>query len=144
MKRDEALAPLSHDHHEALYRALRLRRATGEDAAAVREDVLSFWSERGARHFRIEEEILLPGCAHRVDPASAAVAQVLTDHVWIRARIDRLEAGRLDLDQMRELGERLDAHIRHEERVLFPMIEESVDPAELGALGAAIEDAERS
>src|SRR5215208_2861757 len=141
MKRDEALALLSRDHHQALARALRLRRATSDDAADVGGDVLAFWTGQGARHFRIEEEILLPACAHRIDPARAEVARVLTDHVWIRARMDRLEAGDLDLDRMHELGKRLDAHVRHQDRVLFPLIEESLEPTELLALGAAIADA---
>ena len=57
--------------------------------------------------------------------------------------MNRLETGDLDLDGMHELGKRLDAHIRHEERVVFPLIEESLEAAELDALGAAIADAER-
>jgi hemerythrin-like domain-containing protein len=144
VKRDDALTPLSRDHHQALARALRLRRATADDAADVREDVLRFWADHGARHFRVEEDVLLPGCAHRIDPEVPEVARVLTDHVWIRARMHDLAARDLDLGELHELGKRLEAHVRHEERVLFPLIESSLEPAELTALGAAVADAERS
>lgn len=60
--------------------------------------------------------------------------------MWIRERIDR--ATELDLAEIRELGERLEKHVRHEERVLFPAIEEALDDRELSALGARIEEAE--
>lgn len=43
---------------------------------------------------------------------------------------------------LRELGERLEHHIRSEERVLFPMIEEALPVDELERLGAAFARAE--
>ena len=42
------------------------------------------------------------------------VVTVLTDHVWIRERMARW----LDLAGVHRLGERLAAHVRHEERAL--------------------------
>ena len=38
----------------------------------------------------------------------------------------------------------LNDHVRHEERVLFPLIEESLPPAELEALAQRIDEAEHS
>ena len=43
---------------------------------------------------------------------------------------------------LRELGERLESHIRFEERVLFPMIEEALPVYELERLGAEFARAE--
>jgi iron-sulfur cluster repair protein YtfE (RIC family) len=43
---------------------------------------------------------------------------------------------------LRELGGRLESHIRFEERVLFPMIEAALPVDELGCLGAAFARAE--
>ena len=43
------------------------------------------------------------------------------------------------LAALRELGERLESHIRHEERVLFPMIEEALPMEELEQLATAVE-----
>ena len=142
MKRDPALVALSHDHHHALHQAMLMRRATADDVAAVRDEVLAFWAEEGARHFRIEEEVLLPAFAAAGDPRDEAVVTVLTDHVWIRERLDRLAATELDLAGVHELGERLHAHIRHEERVLFPLIERTLGADALAALGRRIAAAE--
>ena len=43
---------------------------------------------------------------------------------------------------LRELGERLESHIRFEEPVLFPLIEEALPVDELERLGAAFALAE--
>jgi hemerythrin-like domain-containing protein len=142
MKRDPGLAELSRDHHQALFRAMRMKRATASDLDEVREDVLAFWRDHGARHFQIEEEVLLPAFAASGDPEDEAVVRVLVDHVWIRERMDRLAENELDPAGLNELGERLEHHVRHEERVLFPMIESALDPATLGALGRRIAEAE--
>jgi hypothetical protein len=45
MKRDPALISLSGDHHQALWVALRLRRATAETEADVRADT-PLWAPR--------------------------------------------------------------------------------------------------
>lgn len=142
MKRDPGLAELSRDHHQALYRAMRLKRATEGDFDELREDVLAFWRDHGAKHFRIEEEILLPAFATNADPGDEAVVRVLVDHVWIRERMGRLAANGLDLAGLHELGDRLEGHVRHEERVLFPMIEAALESAALETLGRRITEAE--
>ena len=142
MKRDPSLAELSRDHHQALYRAMRMKRATEGDLREVREDVLAFWTDHGAKHFRIEEEVLLPAFATSADPQDEAVVRVLVDHVWIRERMDRLAKNELDPAGLHELGERLEHHVRHEERVLFPMIESALEPDTLEALGRRIAEAE--
>ena len=144
MKRDRALVALSHDHHQALFQAQRMRRATPEDLDSVRHAALAFWMEDGSKHFRIEEEVLLPAFATVHDPADEAVARVLVDHVWIRAQMTALAEERLDLDEVHALGECLDAHVRHEERVLFPMIERALDPDALAILGRQIAAAEEA
>lgn len=145
MKRTDALQPLSRDHHRALEVALRLRRATPEDADAIRTSFLEFWREHGALHFRVEEDVLLPAIAHRVEPSDPAVVRVLTDHVGIRRRASDLEeADPPDADELRALGRALNDHVRHEERVLFPLIEEALTEAELESLTQRVEEAERS
>ena len=142
MKRDPALEALSRDHHQALYRAMRMQRATADDLAEVRDDVLEFWRADGAKHFRIEEEVLLPAFATRGDPGDEAVVRVLVDHVWIRERMERLAEDALGPDDVHELGARLEQHVRHEERVLFALIERVLDPEALSALGKRVAAAE--
>ena len=145
MKRDEALTPLSHDHHQALHQALRLKRAERSGAAEALRGLVEFFDSQGALHFRVEEEVLLPAFVRDggADPADVAITRVLTDHLWIRARIAALREGREPSPAaLRELGERLDEHVRHEERVLFPAIEEALSPEQLRRLGEAVAAAE--
>jgi iron-sulfur cluster repair protein YtfE (RIC family) len=142
MKRSEALALLSRDHHQGLFVALQLRRADNDTAAQAREAFLSFFEQEGARHFRAEEEVLLPAYARHVEPDEPAVVRVLVEHVDLRRRAQDLAGGaEWDVAELRELGERLEGHIRHEERVLFPMIEGALPPEELERLAVAVERA---
>jgi hemerythrin-like domain-containing protein len=139
VKRSQELSPLSRDHHQGLFAALKLTRAKTEDAAAAREAFVEFWNSEGRNHFAIEEDLLLPAFARHVPADHESIVRVLVEHVDIRRRAQDLG----DLDELHELGARLRAHIRHEEDVLFPLIEETLPHDELVALGAAIEAAER-
>src|SRR5215210_6651064 len=91
MKRSHALAPLSRDHHVGLVAAQTLGRATGETLASAREDFLAFWESDGQRHFRVEEEVLLPRFARGGEAGHDAVVRVLVEHVEIREAALRLE-----------------------------------------------------
>jgi hypothetical protein len=143
MKRSEALRTLSHQHHQGLFAALQLKRARQETAAAARTAFLDFFEREGARHFRIEEELVLPAYARHAEFNEPPIVRVLTEHVDLRRRGQELEAGAgLDPAALRELGERLESHIRFEERVLFPMIEDALPADELERLAGAIERAE--
>ena len=137
MKRDPALTPLSHDHHQALHQALKLKRADESNVREALRGMVEFFEGHGSLHFRAEEEVLLPAYVRHggADPADDAIVRVLTDHVWIRARVAALrDAADPPVDDVRELGERLDAHVRHEERVLFPAIEAALSADQLEAL----------
>jgi hemerythrin-like domain-containing protein len=145
MKRHESLIPLSRDHHQALHRALKLKRADEAGAAEAVRDVLEFFDGHGALHFRVEEEVLFPYFVRvgGADPSDEAIVRPLTDHVWIRARVAALrEEAAPTVIELHQLGERLDDHIRYEERVLFPAIEEALTAEQLAELGRAVAAAE--
>lgn len=142
MKRAEALRPLSREHLAALLTAKKLREATGLDEAAGA--FLDFWHGDGIRHFRIEEDVLLPAWAVHAEVDRDGVARMLGDHLAIRREALRLEAGDATLEEARALGQFLHDHVRFEERELFPKVEEALDPAALSSLAAAIEEAEGS
>jgi hemerythrin-like domain-containing protein len=144
MKRSDFLHSLSRDHHQGLSAALRLKRATSASADEARQRFLDFWQAEGRGHFQVEEEVLLPAYARHGAVDDPAVVRVLTEHVELRRRALELEMDeRADLDQLHELGQRLERHIRHEERVLFPKIEVAMPEDELSDLAEAIERAER-
>jgi iron-sulfur cluster repair protein YtfE (RIC family) len=145
MKRSEFLQTLSRGHHHGLHVALLLRRATTASAAETRRAFLEFWRMEGRQHFRAEEDVLLPAYARHRPVDNPAVARVLTEHVDLRRRAAEVEAGDSpSLPELHELGARLEQHIRHEERVLFPAIEAALPQAELEELALALERAEGS
>lgn len=134
---------LSHQHHQGLFAALQLKRARNETVAEARRAFLDFFEREGARHFRAEEELLLPAYARHTAVEAPEIVRVLTEHVDLRRRGQDLAAGAdPDPAALRELGELLERHIRFEERELFPMIEAALPDDELSQLGAAFARAE--
>jgi hemerythrin-like domain-containing protein len=144
MKRSAALAPLSRDHHHGLFAGLKLTRATDRDAAEAAAAFLAFWQAEGRRHFQIEEDLLLPSFARHGAADDPAVVRTLVEHVDLRRRAQDLERGEPPLEALHELGRRLSAHIRAEENVLFPLIEQTLPAGALDDLGQAIAAAERA
>ena len=141
MKRDPALARLSRDHHQALAVALELRRGADADAAAAR--FARFWREHGNHHFRVEEDVLFPAWAEAASGyREELVLRALREHHLIRTDARRVLAGEGELESLRELGERLNSHVRFEERELFAAIEASLTRAQLDRLADEVERAE--
>lgn len=140
MKRAAALQPLSREHLGALLAAKKLTEA--DDLEAARAAFLGFWEEDGRRHFRIEEEVLLPAWSLHAEIDEAGVRRMLDEHLAIRREALRLAGGEGSLEQVRSLGALLHDHVRFEERELFPAIEAALDIEILDQLGKAIEAAE--
>lgn len=139
MKRHEALQSLSRDHHRALFVAQRMRRA--EDARAAAAEFEEFFKGHGQRHFQIEEQVLLPLWARLGAVDRQAAARLADEHLSIRTRALEL-AESPDLEAVHDLGVELDAHVRFEERQLFPAIERDLDDEALAALARAVAEAE--
>ena len=134
MKRSAALIPLSHDHHVALEVSLVLRRATRDTATDAVARLRALMATGLDRHFTIEEEVLLP--ALPADERSPGFAdRVRAEHRLIR---EAVAAGHDDPETARATGVLLHDHIRFEERELFPLVEEHLQPPVLARLGAAI------
>jgi Hemerythrin HHE cation binding domain len=142
MKRAEALRPLSREHLVALLASKKLREA--EELEEARRAFLDFWHDEGAHHFRVEEEVLLPGWAMHAEVDGEGVRRMLDEHLAIRREALRLEAGEATLDEARELGRLLHDHVRFEERRLFPLVEADMDATDLARLAGAIEAAQET
>ena len=135
MKRHQLLIPLSHDHHHALVEARRLRRAAdrADDPSGPATTFLRFFRTSSVPHFREEEETLFPLVVD-VEEARELLVQALLDHQHLYALVAALETGDDIRATMRELGERLEAHVRLEEQALFPLIERVAAAALEGAM----------
>lgn len=119
MKRDPRLRGLSSEHHQALVLARSLQRSstwTPDDGAKLSR---RFEAELEP-HFRVEEEVLLP--ALRRAGAGVVADTIEADHAFLRANVAAARAG--DAQAAQALGERLQAHVRFEERELLPACEE--------------------
>ena len=147
MKRHPSLRPFSDDHHQGLVNARRLRRATSRDGASsvdTARDFLDFWQTDTSRHFRKEEEVLLPVLArYRGDLGERPILQMLIQHARIRGLAmqlrDELEQDMIQEDTLRNLGEQLEAHIRLEEREVFPLIEKTLPEHALKEVASRLE-----
>ena len=139
MKRSKALRSLSRDHHKALSVALDLRRF--QDVGQASGRFLEFWPD-GALHFRIEEEVLLPYWELLGTVNAEAVARLSAEHRALRAAALEVSAGTASLSSLRNLGAKLAAHVRFEERELFPIIEADLGEHELETLARVVAEAE--
>lgn len=127
MKRDYRLRGLSSEHHHALVLArwVRSRRAP-EWSAGAGEALGKRFAAELAPHFAVEEEILLP--ALLATGAGELVDRTLADHAALRGLSERAAKG--DGEAAAAFASRLTAHVRFEERELFPACERLL-PAEV-------------
>jgi hemerythrin-like domain-containing protein len=149
MKRHPALIPLSRDHHDGLVQAVRLLRRAAADGdasarlAAAREFVDFFRNEERV-HLRDEEEELFRLFLRYVQSRPAPLHEARIQHVQLEGLARKLEiavaAGIAHRETLDAAGELLEAHIRLEERQLFPLIEELVPDDEPGRLGLPSRD----
>jgi len=147
MKRHPSLRPFSDDHHKCLVNARQLRKAAsgeGANSADTARNFLDFWQRDTSRHFRKEEEVLLPVLArYGGDLGERPIRQMLTQHARIRGLAmqlsDEFEQDEIREDTLRNLGEQLEAHIRLEERDVFPLIEETLPEHALQEVTARLE-----
>lgn len=142
MRRSAALTPLSRDHHDALVIAMALTRAGDATARSSAMLFADFIGEHEARHFALEESLLLPALPAG-DRGRLLCERVLADHRYLQGTAEQLRLARVEpsAELVHLLGARLRAHVQLEERELFPYLEEALDSAALEQIGAQIADA---
>jgi hemerythrin superfamily protein len=123
MKRSPFLQPLSREHHTALSLAKSCERAARSgDAALVGQAcqrVIQEFSRELDRHFRFEEHSLLP--LLQSPETQRLVQRTLADHRQLQGLLDGLQQN--DAEALDSFGKCLLAHVRFEERELYPVIE---------------------
>lgn len=148
MKRTPELSELSRDHHHGLVHAHRLQKAAaGEEEHPVGKTAvafLDFWQRDTSTHFRKEEEVLLPVMVrYGEDISREPLIEMLLQHARIRGLVmrlgDEVANGDPSPETLREIGSLLEEHIRLEERVVFPLVEESLPAEALAEVAARLE-----
>lgn len=122
MKRSPALQSLSREHHAALKLVRACERAVeaGQLDETCRRVVTAFANELEP-HFLVEESELLPLLAGA--EMRELAERTLAEHAELRALAKELRQ-RCDADVLQRFGRGLAAHVRFEERELFPALEE--------------------
>lgn len=147
MKRDRNLHPLSWDHHGALTSVVFTRKQikSGADPAKLEQtarEFLVFHAEHLIPHFRHEEERVLPRYVRYVSLEDQDVIRLLREHVHLHRLIDdvrlALETKSDLVAPLTALTDQLEAHVRFEERELFPKVEAALTPQELEEIGRSL------
>jgi hemerythrin-like domain-containing protein len=142
MKRNIQLQPLSRQHHNGLLASLLLKKGLGKKAAL--EELTNFihfiWADELEIHFRQEETVLLPALAGNKDFPHELTDKLLEDHRYLAGIAQSIQSGSIDEEAIAQFAQRLEQHIRFEEREFFPRAEEVLNESELKAIGAQLED----
>lgn len=92
------------------------------------------YADKFGRHFLDEEKILgiVKGKNHLIDTISG---EIFKEHSILRKLFDSVDTA--GLDSLDEIAEILEHHIRKEERILFPLIQQHCDEDLLKKVTAA-------
>jgi len=144
-RRHESLIPLSREHHYGLMLCMRIHRGLplhNQDEMWVREKAVQaaqFFETEMAAHFKAEETALFPAM-RSLTGTSVLLGELLAEHrklEAIAARLDGAEIAKL-VDVLGEFADLLEAHIRKEERELFPLYETQMSPEMAAEIGQEI------
>ncbi len=141
MKRITELHKLSADHHLGLVIARRAKLAVeGKEGYTVP----GIWAEIEKKfpvelepHFKIEEDYLVP--AMEVAGEGAMIARLKEDHVLLRAAVK--PGAERTAEALKAFAERLEKHIRFEERELFESAQDRLGSDVFEAIEEACKEA---
>ena len=111
------------------------------DLQVMKDFILRGWSAELFEHFRLEEEILLPA----LPPVlfnSCHKNRLFLEHEAIRSIIFRLQEGMYSVTDITQFAVSLEQHIRFEERILFPEIEQLLPADVLEKIGVQLQHAD--
>jgi iron-sulfur cluster repair protein YtfE (RIC family) len=130
-RRHDSLIPLSREHQYALMLCLRIHRGLiehdnqSEWLQTKADQAVRFFESELVTHFQAEEELLFPAMGELAD-ARPIMDELLEEHREMARVIDRLRTPELSslASTLKEFADTLEAHIRKEERELFPIYEQ--------------------
>jgi hemerythrin-like domain-containing protein len=133
LKRNKNIVQLSKDHHFTLLFCWKIRQGLKMNIqpARIRGYVDYFWEHHMLPHFREEECILF------ISVNDERVEQAIRDHREIKKAISGLsyKEGNELMVALTALADKVDAHVRFEERELFPLLETVLTGEQLDEIG---------
>lgn len=129
MKRHESLAPLSREHHDALILAQLIKR----NAPVYRglpttitdkvQYAVNKYRDDLKEHFKKEETML--EMVKELHPSITKLSEEIFDeHKMLTSLFGSLKEAADQEAALNVLGNELEAHIRKEERILFPLVQQ--------------------
>jgi iron-sulfur cluster repair protein YtfE (RIC family) len=107
----------------------------GVDAERIKAYVQQFWNENMSVHFKQEEQILFAPIP------DDKVQRAVREHQEIKTKIEQVLAATTTevAAKLNGLADAVDAHVRYEERDLFPHLEKSLSTQQLEEIGKTLE-----
>jgi len=129
MKRHKTIIPLSHDHQVMLKMAQEIKKnfiktTFGKSSIENKvKHVVQSYSAELLPHFNHEEGILFPLAKGKEVELDKMIDEIVSEHAEIGRLISKMEDGNKE-ENLNDFGFLLESHIRKEERIIFPKIEE--------------------
>jgi len=139
LKRNEHILQLSKDHHFTLLFSWKLIQGIKNkiDASRIKKYVEYFWQNDMQTHFREEDEILF------APVNDDKVRKATVDHQQIKELVDKVlktEDQEEAYEQVRLLADVVITHVRYEERILFPHLEQTLTETQLEKIGTQLKN----
>jgi len=125
LKRHKALQPLSREHHHGLLLSWKIRSGFSKNVEPERIKKYADWFFKThlLSHFEMEEQHVFT----ILESNNELVKKALSDHRLLK-RLFEDDDIKIALSKIEEV---LDAHIRYEERILFPEIQKMATELQL-------------
>lgn len=137
LKRNENIRPLSREHHYGLLFCWKIRSGLKKevDVNRIIRYVKYFYNSYLKLHFEEEERLLFDKVKHEMcDDAQK-------DHTEISELVTKILSEEDDIrSNLLELSNKVNDHIRFEERKLFPYLEEILTETELAKIGGQLNE----
>jgi hemerythrin-like domain-containing protein len=134
--RDENLYVLSHEHHQGLIFAVRLKKAEKADSDTLKDYIKDFWETSLESHFDSEEKLFIDAIGNM-----ELKNRFLSEHIKIRTLQKEIEISDNNVvERAKRFGLLINDHIRFEERILFPWLQENLTTDELKFIGSSLDD----
>lgn len=132
IKRHPAMVSFSKDHHFGLLLVWKIRQGLTKsiEAGRIGKYVLYFFSEDLLKHFEDEEKLLFS----RLRADDLLRIQAEEDHAVIYQLIKDIRKHTEDAGLLTQLADRLEKHIRFEERELFNHLQSVIGTDELALI----------
>lgn len=139
MKRNKNLIELSRDHHHGLLLGWKIKQGLKRNIPLdeVADYIIHFARQALFPHFKEEENQVLI----YLNPDDPYYKRTLQEHTELRGIVMQISIkGLANQKLLIKLAEKLDAHIRFEERELFPYIEKLLSIQQLDEIGKLLSE----